>query len=202
MKIAILGAGNIGGTLGKKWHDAGHEVVFGVRDPDSPKTKAALVQAQDVKALDIKSAIEFGEVILFSIPWKTVPEVAKEYAAVLNGKTVIDATNNFAGPIINNLAVLSEAVPDSKIYRAFNSLGWEIFAQPIINGTQADMFYSGTDGEMREQIQTLIQEVGVNPIWVGDNDRIQLVDNLGALWVHMIWQRGWNRRMAFKAITE
>ncbi len=202
MKIAILGAGNIGGTLGKKWHAAGHEVVFGVRDPNSPKTKAALQQAQDVRALDLKSAIEFGEVILFSIPWKTVPEVAKEHAATLHGKTLIDATNNFAGPVINNLAALSEAAPDSKIYRAFNSLGWEIFAQPIINGVQADMFYSGPDGEMREQIQTLIEEVGVNPVWVGDNDRIQLVDNLGALWVHMVFQRGWNRRSAFKAIRE
>ena len=41
MKIAILGAGNIGGTLGKKWLKAGHEVIFGVRDIRSAKTRAA-----------------------------------------------------------------------------------------------------------------------------------------------------------------
>ena len=46
MKIAILGAGNIGATLGGKWLAAGHEVRFGVRDVNSPKTSTALERAQ------------------------------------------------------------------------------------------------------------------------------------------------------------
>ena len=202
MKIAILGAGNIGGTLGGKWLAAGHEVAFGVRDANSPKTLSALGKAKDARVMSVKDAIQFGEVVLFSVPWNIVPAITKENASVLDGKVLIDATNNFAGPIINNLAALSEAASHSLIYRAFNSLGWELFAEPVIAGQQVDMFYCGPDGETRIVIHTLIEEIGLNPIWAGDNNRIHLVDNLGALWVNMIFQRGWKRRFAFKAMTE
>jgi predicted dinucleotide-binding enzyme len=202
MKIAILGAGNIGGTLGGKWSKAGHIVCFGVRDPHSPKTLAALEHAQDAKALNVSAAIRESDMILFSVPWKTVPEIAQAHAADLNGKLLIDATNNFGGPVINNLSVLRNAAPDAKIYRAFNSLGWEVFANPVIDGQTADMFYSGPDGEMRNSTHQLIEEIGVNPIWVGGNERVHLVDNMGAFWVNMVFQHGWKRHSAFKAIME
>ena len=202
MKIAILGAGNIGRTLGVKWIRAGHAVLFGVRDVRSSKTVSALEQAQGAKALDVTTAIRESEVILFSLPWKMVPEIAQANEEGLNGKVLIDATNNFAGPVINNLEALQASAPEARIYRAFNSLGWEVFANPVIGGQTADMFYAGPDGETRSQIQKLIEEIGVNPIWVGDNDKIQLVDNIGALWVNMVFQRGWKRRSALKSIIE
>jgi 8-hydroxy-5-deazaflavin:NADPH oxidoreductase len=201
MKIAILGAGNIGGTLGRKWLQAGHQVLFGVRDLQSAKTISALEQAQGAKATDVSSAIRDSEVILFSLPWKTVSEIVQANAANLNGKLLMDATNNFGGPLINNLEALIDAAPEAKIYRAFNSLGWEVFANPVINGQTADMFYSGPEGATQSRVQQLIEEIGVNPIWVGDNDRVHLVDNMGALWVNMVFQRGWKRHTAFKVIA-
>ncbi len=202
MKIAILGAGNIGGTLGSKWITAGHQVMFGVRDARSQKTISALQHAPGATVMDVPTAIQEAEVILFSVPWKTVPEVAQANAVDLNGKMLIDATNNFGGPVINNLKALQDAAPEAKIYRAFNSLGWEVFANPIIGNQTADMFYSGPDGGTRSYIHKLIEEIGVNPIWVGDNDRIHLVDNLGALWANMVFQHGWKRHLAFKAMIE
>lgn len=201
MKIAILGAGNIGGTLGGKWTEAGHDVRFGVRDAQSPKTLAALERAPGAVIVDVSEAIRESDLVLFSVPWKIVPEIARANAADLNSKLLIDATNNFAGPVINNLKALQDSAPDAKIYRAFNSLGWEVFANPLIGGQTADMFYSGPDGELRSQIHKLIEEIGVCPIWVGDNDRVHLVDNMGALWVNMVFQRGWKRHSAFKSLT-
>jgi len=202
MKIGILGAGNMGGTLGSKWFTAGHTIVFGVRDLNSPKTISTLNQAKGAKAADVSSSIRESDAILFSVPWKIVSEIAQANAADLNGKLLIDATNNFAGPVINNLNVLSESAPDAKIYRAFNSIGWDVFANPVINNQTVDMFYSGPDGDSRSQIHVLIEQIGLNPIWVGDNHRIHLVDNMGALWVNMVWHHGWNRRSTFKALLE
>ena len=202
MKIAILGAGNIGGTLGSKWLNAGHDVLFGVREASSPKAVLALNKAQGAQVMDVESAIRDGEAILFAVPWKALPEIVQANAEHLNGKLLIDATNNFGGPVINNLSALKESAPQAKIYRAFNSLGWEVFANPVIHNQVVDMFYTGPDGETRNQIHKLIEEIGLNPVWVGDNDRIHLVDNMGALWVNMVFQRGWKRRSAFKALTE
>jgi predicted dinucleotide-binding enzyme len=201
MNITILGAGNIGGTLGKKWAAARHTIFFGVRDTPSPKTQAALTGV-DARALPIPEAIAAGEVILFSLPWAAVPVIAQVYGPSLNGKILIDATNNFAGPVINNLVALQAAAPNAHVFRAFNSLGWEHFENPMAGGVQTDHFYTGPEGEFRQTIHQLITEVGVRPIWVGDNDRIQIVDNIGALWVTLAFQRGWGRRIALKLVEK
>ena len=202
MKIAILGAGNIGGTLGKKWLASGREVVFGVRDANSPKTLQALEAAKGAVVTSIAEAITVAEIILFSTPWATVPEIASANAKGLNGKIILDATNNFAGPVINNLSALEKAAPSAKIYRAFNSLGWELFANPMVGSERVDMFYSGPDGETKSMVEKLINEVGVRPVWVGDNTQITLVDNLGALWVNLVFHQGWKRHTALKIISD
>ena len=201
MKIAILGAGNIGGTLGKKWLANGHNVIFGVRDANSPKTLQAVESAKGAAVTNLAEAIARAEVILFSTPWVTVPEIASANANELDGKIILDATNNFAGPVINNLSALEKAAPNGKIYRAFNSLGWELFANPTVGGEQVDLFYSGPDGETRPMVERLIAEIGLQPVWIGDNDRIALVDNLGALWVNMVFRKVWKRQTALKVIS-
>ena len=188
MKIAILGAGNIGGTLGKKWAAAGHEVIFGVRDSQSPKTRAAVENSGGkTRAVSVEEAVHFGEVVLISVPWGTVPEVVAANAAGLGHKIIIDSTNHFAGPVINNLKCIQDNVPSAIIFRAFNSLGWEIFAEPQIGQVLA--------------VERLIAEVGVRPIWVGGNERVEAVDHVGSLWVALVSQRGWQRRrIAFKLL--
>jgi predicted dinucleotide-binding enzyme len=201
MNIAILGAGNIGAAIGKKWIEAGHSVAFGVRDAGSPKTQAALIAAGgQARALSIDAVLEAAEVVLFSLPWAVVAEVAREHARGLDGKTLIDASNNFAGPVINNLEALRKAAPRAHLFRAFNSLGWEHFADPRMTGAQADHFYCGPDIPAREQVEMLIDQVGVRPIWVGDHEHVALVDHLGALWVHLAFRRGMGRRIALKLL--
>ena len=201
MKIAILDAGNIGGTLGKKWQAAGHEVIFGVRESHSAKTRAALENAGGkIRAVDVDEALRFGQIILVSIPYGAVPELLAAHTAGMENKTILDATNNFGGPVINNLERIREKVPSAALYRAFNSLGWEIFANPQIGGLQADMFYSGPEGPQRPVVEGLIAEIGVRPSWVGDNDRAAIVDSMGALWVTLVRERGRSRRIAIKLI--
>jgi hypothetical protein len=201
MKISILGAGNIGGALGKKWLAAGHEVVFGVRDSQSAKTRAALENAGGkIRAVSISAALQFGQVVLISIPWDAVPTLLAEHAAGLENKIVVDATNHFAGPVINNLAIIQGKAPSAVLYRAFNSLGWEIFANPQIGAAQADLFYSGPDGASRPAVESLIAEVGLRPIWVGDNDRAAIVDNMGLLWVTLVTRQGYSRHIALKLL--
>jgi len=201
MKITILGAGNIGSTLGKKWLEAGHPVAFGVRDMHSPKVQRLRSEiGEGAKIGSIESALALGEAVLFSVPWSAVPQIAAAHAEALDGKILIDATNNFASPEINNLASLKRSAPVGKIYRAFNSLGWEVFAEARIGGSQVDHFYCGADGPARLQLEELIRQVGLRPIWVGGLERVELVDNLGALWVELAIRRGLGRRLAFKLL--
>jgi len=201
MNIAILGSGNIGGSLGSKWAAAGHHVVFGTRDPENSKLAALLATIPGAQADSLAGAIASAEVVLFALPSKAVPEAAAAHAKALDGKILIDATNQFGAPVINHLQTLHASAPQARIYRAFNSLGWEVFADPVVAGVEADLFYTGADGPVRKQIEELIQAVGLRPIWVGDNDLAEVVDALGQLWVTLVVQRGWKRRWALKAVT-
>jgi lactate dehydrogenase-like 2-hydroxyacid dehydrogenase len=42
VEIGVIGAGNVGGTLGRRWAQAGHKVVFGVREPNDEKMRTLL----------------------------------------------------------------------------------------------------------------------------------------------------------------
>jgi predicted dinucleotide-binding enzyme len=201
MKIGILGTGKIGGTLGKGWAQAGHQVVFGTRDVNNPKVLPLLDMAgSNVQADTIATAINFGEVLLFAIPWGSVAAIVQDHAFTLQSKLILDATNNFSGDVINNVETILSSAPNASVYRAFNSLGWNVFAQSKFGEVEADLFYCGPEGEDRQMVAALIADVGLRPVYVGDLDQVHLVDNLGALWVSLAFQRGMGRQFAFKLI--
>ena len=106
MNIGIIGAGNIGGTLGRLWIDAGHSVRVGVRD--ATKIKPLLDELRSgAGALAPREAAEWGEVLVFAGPYGAWPEFARDAAAAVAGKVVIDAANPYAqrdGAIVEQVA--------------------------------------------------------------------------------------------------
>lgn len=201
MNIAILGAGNIGSTLGKKWQQAGHRVVFGVRDPHSPKVAAARKSiGEAAEFLPIPDAIVAGEVILLSVPYSAVAHIVAENAAGLCEKVIIDATNNFGAMVINNIHTIRTAVPEAQIYRAFNASGWENFADPFYGGIPVDLFYCGPDGDSRGLLEGLIGAVGLRPVYLGGLEMAPVVDALGTLWVTLSFKQGFGRGIALKLL--
>src|SRR6516162_4603745 len=93
MKVAVIGAGNVGGTLGKRWAQAGHEVVFGARDPKEAKI-AALVRESgpSARAASVPEAARQATVVVLSVPWENARD-AVAAAGDLRGRILIDATN-------------------------------------------------------------------------------------------------------------
>jgi 8-hydroxy-5-deazaflavin:NADPH oxidoreductase len=200
MKIGVIGAGNIGGVLGRKWAQAGHNVVFGVRNPESPKSLKLKADYPEAVLCPTDEAINRAEAVLLSTPYAAVTDIARANARALAGKIVIDSTNNFAGPVINNIAAILEAASDARVFRAFNSTGWENFAQPKYGDQDLDHFYAGPDNEARPVVEQLIAEAGLHPVWVGGLETASLVDALGKLWVTLVFQRGYPRSMALQLI--
>ena len=89
MKIAIIGAGNLGRTLAKKWAIAGHEIRFGVRNPSDPKyTDLHYIGA----VVSIGEALNAADVVLLSLPGAAVMDFAVQHGSALTGKVVIDST--------------------------------------------------------------------------------------------------------------
>jgi predicted dinucleotide-binding enzyme len=174
-----------------------------VRDVNSPKVGALLGRIEGKASADtVANAIVYGDVVLFATPWSAVEAIVKANAKGLDSKIVIDATNNFGGPVVSNVETISAGAPAAKVFRAFNSLGWENFEDPRFGETQVDLFFCGPDDEARPVVEALINEVGLRPVWVGGPDQLQLVDAVGSLWVTLAYGRGMGRRLAFRLLTE
>src|SRR5688572_33400629 len=92
MRIAIIGAGNVGGGLGAALTQAGHEVVFGVRDPDSDKSRAAISAAPGSRAATPTDAVGDADVVVFALRWGAVPDAISQLPPP-EGRVVIDAMN-------------------------------------------------------------------------------------------------------------
>lgn len=201
MKIAILGAGNIGATLGKHWARVGHQVCFGVRDLANPDLKSLLdALAPAVSAAVAPEAIAFGEVIVLAVPGGVVEGLVKENAPRLAGKLVIDAANNMRAASMNSSAAFAAFAPSAIYYRAFNNLGWEVFEAPQFDGQPADLLYCGPAGDSQAQVEQLIAAVGLRPVRVGGLDQIHLVDLLAQLWFALALGQGMGRQTAFKVL--
>jgi 8-hydroxy-5-deazaflavin:NADPH oxidoreductase len=191
MKIAVIGKGNIGGSLGSKWRTAGHDVVYGAREAAGEGPGGAPV-------LGIGDAITDADVVLLAVPGQVVADVVSEHAAALAGKTVIDAVNRIGAPEFDSRAVIAEAVPQARYVRAFNSLGWENFANPLPG---ANLFFAA-DPEARAVAEELITAVGLEPAFVGDAAATPAVDALLPLWFALVKQNGGQRRIALRLVRE
>jgi predicted dinucleotide-binding enzyme len=203
LRIAVLGAGNIGGTLGRKWVAAGHRVAFGVADPEGERARALRAELGDRARIgSAADAIAAGAVVVLAVPGGAMDETIRANAAGLDGKIVVDAANRMGGGgPANSLATLRQATPRARVYRAFNTLGWENFADPVFDGAPADLFFCGPDGEGRAAVERLIADVGLRPIWVGDLDQIEVVDGVLRLWFALAVGQRKGRNLAFKLLT-
>jgi len=190
MKIAVIGTGHIGGTLGTKFRAAGYDVSFGASNPrDDGPGGAPVLAAGD--------ALSGADVVLLAVPGKAVPDVLSAQSAALAGKIVIDAVNRIGEPEFDSRALIASAVPDTRYVRAFNSLGWENFADPIPG---ANLFFAA-DPEARAVAEELIAAVGLEPAYVGDASQTPVVDGLLPLWFALVQQHGGNRKLALRILT-
>jgi 8-hydroxy-5-deazaflavin:NADPH oxidoreductase len=191
MKIAVIGKGNIGGTLGSKWSAAGHDVVYGTRDGSGEGPGGAQVRG-------IGAAVEGADVVVLAVPGQAAPDVVSELGAGLAGKVVIDAANRIGAPEFDSRALIAAAAPSARYVRAFNSLGWENFADPM-PGTS--LFFAA-DPEARTTAEELISAVGLEPAFLGDASATATVDGLLPLWFALVKQNGGDRKVALRVLSQ
>ena len=197
MRVAVIGSGKIGGTLGRRWSRAGHDVVFGVRDAEDPRVAAVLEDAPSATASSVADAGGGADVVVFAIPGAALADVLAGIRPLAH-TVIIDATNNTLGGPMNGTGAIRAAAPTAQVFRAFNSLGWENFADPAFGNVAADLFYCGPAGDADGMVAQLIVDVGLRPMHVGDLDQVDVVDSVTRLWFALSRTHG--RHLAFKVL--
>ncbi len=201
MKIAILGAGNVGSALAKNWRAVGHDIAFGVRNPDSPKSQKAVEDLPDVALKNIGEAAAWADALVVTTP----PEAALELAAQLGdvqGKTIIDATKAVRtrpDPYPTAYHALRELAIGAHVVKCFNSTGYENMADPRYGSESADMFMAGDSPEAKQVARQLALDAGFGECYdFGDGSRVQLLEQFALAWINLAIFQGMGRGVAFK----
>ncbi len=203
MKISIIGTGNVGGTLGKAFKRAGHDVILGVRNPADYKGKGDL-EAAGLKALPISEAVEWAEVIVLSTPATAAVEVARSLGDT-SGKIIIDTMNIVMGRGPEGYTNTSHAILDhthsNDLVKCFNTTGFENIADPVYHGAGIDMFVAGDSVRGKAIARQLALDIGFGAVHdMGGNDKFFLMEQLANAWINLAIFQGEGRDLAFRLV--
>lgn len=206
MKIGVIGAGNVGGTLGKRWAKKGHEVRFGVRNPEDPEYKKLLAEAvSNAAAVSVSEAVKFGEVVVFATPWPATQDAIRG-AGNLSGKIVFDCTNplkpDLSGLEIGHATSAAEQVASwaqgARVVKVFNTTGANNMDNPRYPEGAATMFYCGDDAKAKSAAAQLAADLGFDPVDAGPLRIARLLEPYAMLWIHLAYGQKLGRDIAFR----
>jgi len=205
MRIGIVGAGMVGGTLGSRWAGAGHEVVWGVRDPAAAKVaKLCAAAGHGARAATVAEAAAGAEVVVLATPWPAVGE-ALAACGDLAGRVLLDTTNPLA-PDFSGLAVppggsgareVARLAPGARVVKIFNSVGFDVMADPRFGDRAATMLYCGDDRSAKETAAALATAIGFEAVDAGPLSRAGLLEHAALLWIHLAMSQRLGREIAF-----
>ena len=203
MKIAIIGSGNVGGTLALGWAKAGHDVIIGARKPDSEKVKKVISQNSEIKVKSIEEAVNECEVILIAANPTSVDEVSKRLGDVKD-KIIIDAMNSVSSKptqFNNTFEALKSLTNCENIVKCFNSTGFENMENPEYGNLTADMFVAGSSLKGKQTAITLSKDVGFAECYdFGGDDKVTLLEQFALAWINLAIFQKEGRNIAFKVL--
>ena len=189
MTVAVIGTGRVGTTLGQAFARAGIETLFGARHPDSGLAGTVTVE----------QALDAADIVVLTIPGPAVEDFLRTHGERLAGRLIVDAANNVGAPTAHSAEAAAKHAPGARYARAFNTLGVENFANPVFDGTPADLFFSCGRGD-QAAVAELINAVGLRPMYLGEN-QYDALDGLLRLWFTLAVSQGHGRHLAFRTLT-
>ena len=208
MKIAVIGTGNVGGVLGTRWAQKGHQVVFGSRDPEGEKAQHLVAGAgPNASAASTADAASASDIVVFATPW-SVTERTIISAGDLTGKIVVDCTNplkpGFAGLDVGFDTSGGEQVAawaaGARTVKAFNTTGSGNMQDPLYDGEPITMFICGDDVESKQTVAALAADLGFEVVDVGALSAARLLEPLAMLWISLAYAHGLGPNFALKLV--
>ena len=208
MKIGVIGSGNVGGTVGTRWAQNGHAVIFSSRNPRSEAMKALLAKnSGNAKAETVEEAVDASDVLFLATPWPATQQALEE-AGNLSGKILIDAVN----PVLPDLSGLECGTSTSagemiatwargaKVVKAMNTVGYNIMDNPAFGADRPAMFYCGDDAEAKQIVKSLVDELGFEALDAGPLKQARVLEPFALLWISLAYPQGFGRDIAFKLL--
>ena len=194
MKVAIIGAGNVGKALGSSLTRAGHEVTLAATTAQSARTAASEI---GVNAADSAAeAVRDSSVTILAVPYVGAGDsVAAEIADAATGRIVIDATNpvkpDYSGLATDGTSAAEEfqrRLPGATVIKAFNT----VLATNQANPTpEIDGYVAGDDAEAKATVLGLVESMGFAPVDVGPLSAARHLEGMAWINIGLNAANGW-----------
>ncbi|WP_224244533.1 NADPH-dependent F420 reductase [Hyalangium gracile] len=206
-RIALIGAGNVGGNLGILLARSGFSIRFGVREGKDLKDVLARCEGR-ADVTSVPEAAKWADVIILAVPGNAVVEAAGSLGDI-SGKVLVDCNNPLRwddGPVHTPppegslTAALAKAFPKARVVKGFSTFGSEFHLDPKIGTTSVDVQLAGDDAEAKALVASIATRAGFTPIDVGPMRNAAHLESLAILWIHLALRAGQGREVAFKLL--
>lgn len=178
MRIGIIGAGHIGGTLTRRLRELGHDVA--VSNSRAPETLGELAAETGATSVWARDAAADADLVIVSIPQRNVPDLA---SGIVDGRKlgapVIETNNYYPQQRDGEIAAIEDGQVESSwvanqigapVYKVFNGIWWKHLLE---NGTPAGtpqriaLPIAGEDGPGRDLVHDIVEQLGFDPVNAG-----------------------------------
>lgn len=203
MHIAVIGAGNVGATLGRRLGQLGHQIAYAASDPTSGSAARAAGETPGATVGPPAAAADGAEVVVLAVPWAAVAEVVPSLGD-LDGAVLVDATNPIAPGL--TLAVggddsggeqVAALATGGRVVKAFNTVGWDVMADPSFDGGTPVLPVCGDDQGAVDLVADLAADLGFEPLHLGGMAAARLSEPFALTWITLAGPRGQGRGIAF-----
>jgi predicted dinucleotide-binding enzyme len=205
MRIAIIGAGNVGGGLGRAAVQAGHEVVLTATD--SLKAQAVAAEIGATAAASNTAAVQGAQLVVLAVPGSAAPAVAAEIAPVLAGAVVVDATNplnaaysDLAVDGVSGAEAVQQSAGGAPVVKAFNTVFAGRYAAPAEEGTPLQVLLAGDDADAKALVAELAGSLGFSPVDAGGLRYARSLEEIAFLNISLNAANGWAWQSAFQLV--
>lgn len=178
MRIGVIGAGSLGGTVGRLWVKAGHEVMFSSRHPEELEAMARQLGSR-ASVGSPSAAAAFGTVLLFAVPLAAIPQLGRDLRQSIAGKIVLDACNpplyGGSGELVeearaNGVAeTTAKYLAGARLVRAFSCVDATVIeTSGTRSGGRVGIPVASDDGEAMKLAAGLVTDAGCDPVIVGN----------------------------------
>lgn len=203
MRIAIIGAGNVGRALGAVWHQAGHEIVWNLRDPSDPKYDD--LPGEKLKA--VGRGLIKSDVTVLAVPWHAVEDVAETIGKDFGG-ILVDCTNpiteDFSGldtkGAHSGAAYIKSLLPKARVVKAFNQTGAANMADADYASGQPLSLVCSQDDVAASVVRQLSEDIGFDTVVVRGLEHARELEELAWLWISLAMKQGHGPNFAFAMI--
>jgi NADPH-dependent F420 reductase len=176
MNIGIIGSGNMGSGFAKHWGKAGHNIL--ITSTDVEQTKEVIKDmGSNVAAGSLIEVVEFGEVVVFAVPYESIEDVVNSSRGRLKGKIILECINPLTpdamglkiGHTTSAAEELAKLIPDSRVVAAFNSIAAIVLKsdEHSFGNLPATVFFCGDEGRAKLVVEKLITDIGFEGVDCG-----------------------------------